>query len=129
MSQVPAQLKYSKSHEWMESQTDGTVKVGITDYAQDQLGDLVYIGLPECDKPVKQGEECVVIESVKTASDLYSPINGKIIAVNDQLTDQPELINTDAYGEGWIITIQPDNAADLENDFLDAAQYQSQIEE
>lgn len=127
MSNVPAELKYTKSHEWVQVLGDGSVNIGITDHAQELLGDLVYVELPDIDREVSAGEECAVVESVKAASDIYSPLSGKVIAVNDQLSDTPEVINQDAYGEGWIIRLQPSDNAELEK-LLDAAGYKAVAE-
>ncbi len=105
MSNVPAELKYTKSHEWVRDNGDGTVTVGITDHAQEQLGDLVFVEVPEVGRAVGAGEECVVIESVKAAADVYSPVAGEVAEVNAQLEESPELINGDAYGDGWIFKL------------------------
>lgn len=114
MSKVPENLKYTKSHEWVEVLADGTVKVGITDHAQTLLGDMVYVELPEPGKTVSANKECAVVESVKAASDVYAPIAGQVVEVNSALTDSPELINTDPYGEGWILRMKPSSAAEVE---------------
>ena len=105
MSNVPTELKYTKSHEWVRDNGDGTVTVGITDHAQEQLGDLVFVELPEAGRALGAGEECVVIESVKAAADVYSPVAGEVAEVNNKLEEAPELINSDAYGEGWILKL------------------------
>lgn len=122
MSELPADLKYSKSHEWVRDEGDGTVTVGITDHAQELLGDLVFVELPEVGTPVAVGGECAVVESVKAASDIYSPVSGEIIAVNQALADAPENINEDAYGDGWIFKVKLSDAAEL-NALLDADGY------
>lgn len=127
MSNVPADLKYTKSHEWVQVLSDGSVNIGITDHAQELLGDLVFVELPDIDREVNTGEECAVVESVKAASDIYSPLTGKVIAVNDQLSDTPEVINQDAYGDGWILRLQLSDAAELD-DLLDAAGYKAVAE-
>lgn len=122
MSNVPADLKYAKSHEWVRTGADGTITVGITDHAQDLLGDLVYIELPEVGASVQAGQECAVVESVKAASDVYSPMSGEITAVNAQLTEHPEVVNSDPYGEGWMFVIKPSDSAEA-NALLDADAY------
>jgi len=126
MSNVPDNLKYKQTHEWVESLDDGSVRIGITDHAQDLLGDMVYIELPEVGRKVKAGEECGVVESVKAASDLYSPISGEITAVNEALATQPETPNKDPYGEGWILCIKPDDPAEL-NGLMNAQAYRDLI--
>jgi len=122
MSKLPADLKYSKSHEWVRDEGDGTVTVGITDHAQELLGDLVFVELPEVGTPVVAEGECAVVESVKAASDIYSPLSGEIVEVNQALADAPESINEDAYGDGWIFKVKLSDSAEL-NDLLDADGY------
>jgi len=107
MSNVPEQLRYAKTHEWIRDEEDGSLTIGITDHAQELLGDLVYVELPTSGQSVKAGGEVAVVESVKAASDIYSPVTGEVIDVNDSLSDTPELINTDPYGEGWILRVLP----------------------
>ena len=102
-----SKLKFSETHEWLRQETDGNVTIGITDYAQEQLGDVVYVGLPEIGSVLSVGGEATVLESVKTAGEIKTPISGKVIAVNLRLEDEPELINSDPVGEGWIIKIKP----------------------
>ena len=119
---VPAELKYTASHEWTRLEADGTVTVGITDHAQEALGDIVFLELPETGRTLKAGEECAVVESVKAASDIYAPIAGEVIARNDGAVDNPESVNQDAY-TAWLFKLKPANTADL-NDLLDAAAYQ-----
>jgi len=115
MSEIPGDLKFLKSHEWARVESDGSVTVGISDHAQGLLGDLVYVELPELDGEAKAGETIAVVESVKAASDVYSPVTGTIIKVNSALSDKPETINEDAYGEGWLYVVQPsDLAAELD---------------
>ena len=128
MSNIPSGLKYSKSHEWVEDMGDGSVRVGITDHAQALLGDMVFVEVPENGSAVNQGEECAVVESVKAASDVYSPLTGEVIEVNESLADTPELINQDPYGAGWIMRIQLSNAAELE-ELLDADDYGAMVAE
>lgn len=127
MSNIPVDLKYTKSHEWVRRETDGTVTVGITDHAQDLLGDMVFVELPESGRTVKAGQECAVVESVKAASDVYAPVAGEVVAVNEVLGDSPELVNQDPYGEGWMMRLRPVDAADVDA-LLDADIYQAQIE-
>ncbi|MBI5450871.1 MAG: glycine cleavage system protein GcvH [Gammaproteobacteria bacterium] len=124
MSNIPAQLKYTRSHEWLEQRADGTVRVGITDHAQDLLGDMVYVELPEDGRVVKAGEECAVVESVKAASDVYAPISGTITAINPALAGAPEIVNSDPYGDGWLFCIQPANPAEIAQ-LLDATAYEA----
>ena len=126
MSNIPADLKYTKSHEWARLETDGTVTVGITDHAQEQLGDLVFIELPEVGRQVANGKEIAVVESVKAASDIYAPLAGSISAVNQAAAAAPEQVNQDAYA-AWLFKLRPDNAADL-GTLLDAAGYRQAIE-
>lgn len=122
----PNDLKYARSHEW--ARLDGELVVtGITDHAQDALGDLVFVELPEVGRQVSTGDEVGVVESVKTASDIYAPIDGEIVEVNEALTDDPDLVNTDPYGAGWIYKIKPANVADLDN-LLSASDYEDSIE-
>lgn len=121
---TPEHLRYLASHEWIAE--DGTV--GITDYAQDQLGDVVFVELPEVGDEVDAGEQVAVVESVKTASDIYAPVAGTIVAVNEELEDSPELVNDEPYGEGWMFKIEPANPADRD-ELLDAAGYQAVAEE
>ena len=127
MSKIPAELRYSKSHEWVRRENDGTVTVGITDNAQDLLGDMVYVELPEPGRRVKAGQECAVVESVKAASDVYSPLSGEVLAVNEAISDSPELVNKDPYGEGWMMRLKPFALAEMDA-LLDAQAYQAQIE-
>jgi glycine cleavage system H protein len=118
---VPADLKYAKSHEWAKLEADGLVTVGITDHAQEALGDIVFLELPQVGRKLKAGEECAVVESVKAASDIYAPIGGEVVAVNQAAADAPESVNQDAYA-AWLFKLKPDNAADLDK-LLDAAAY------
>ena len=119
-SNIPAELRYTESHEWLRPQEDGIVTVGITDHAQHLLGDLVFVEIPEVGRVVSAAESCAVVESVKAASDVYSPLDGVIVEVNELLADSPELINQDAYGEGWIFRIKTSAALD---GLLDANAY------
>jgi len=118
---VPANLKYAKSHEWARLEADGLVTVGISDHAQEALGDIVFLELPQVGRKVAAGEECAVVESVKAASDIYAPIAGEVVAVNQAVADAPESVNQDAYA-AWLFRLKPDNAADLDG-LLDAAAY------
>ncbi|RLJ17676.1 glycine cleavage system protein GcvH [bacterium endosymbiont of Escarpia laminata] len=128
MSDTPSELRYAKSHEWVKNEGDGTVTIGITDHAQELLGDLVFVDMPEVGDNVEAGSECAVVESVKAASDIYSPVSGEIIAVNEALDDAPEKINDDAFGEGWIFKVKLSDAADLDGLF-DAAGYDALVAE
>ena len=107
MSNIPVELKFTKTHEWARLNDDGSVTIGISDSAQDQLGDMVFIEVPEVGQNVSAGEACAVVESVKAASDVYAPIAGEIMEVNESLADSPETVNQDAYGEGWLFRLQP----------------------
>ena len=118
-------LKYTASHEWVRLAADGIAAVGITDYAQEQLGDVVFVELPEIGRQVTAGEECAVVESVKAASDIYAPVSGEIVEVNQALLDAPEGINTDAYA-AWLFRLRPTSVADVAQ-LLDAAAYQAEI--
>ncbi len=126
MSDIPGELKYTATHEWVEDQGDGTVKVGISDHAQDLLGDMVYVELPEIGRVVQGGEECAVVESVKAASDVYSPVSGEIIEVNEALGDAPDLVNKDPFGEGWLFRVQLVESGEL-GELLDAEAYADAI--
>jgi len=111
MSNVPADLKYARSHEWVRELADGTVEVGISDHAQHALGDLVFVEVPATGRALEQGDACAVVESVKAASDVYAPLAGTVVAVNEALAKSPELINQDPYGAGWILRLRPADAA------------------
>ena len=119
---IPKELKYTESHEWARLEADGTVTIGITDHAQEQLGDIVFVETPKAGRKVAKGEAVGGVESVKAASDIYAPVAGEIVAGNDALADAPEQVNADAYGS-WLFRIKPDNAADL-GQLLDAAAYE-----
>jgi glycine cleavage system H protein len=127
MSNTPADLRYTKSHEWVRSESDGTVTVGISDHAQELLGDLVFVETPEVGSTQEAGNACAVVESVKAASDVYAPVGGEVVAVNEQLADSPELVNTDPYGEGWLFRLKPEDGA-LDG-LLDADAYQALVDE
>lgn len=126
MSQVPAELKYNDSHEWVRLEADGTVTVGITDHAQEALGDVVFVETPAVGSELSAGSSAGVVESVKAASDIYSPIDGTVLATNPALEGEPELVNSDPYGEGWMFRLQPANPAQI-NDMLDAEAYSGLI--
>ena len=127
MSDLPVNLKYATSHEWVSVEEDNLFRVGITDFAQQQLGDLVYLELPELGRKVKAQEQCAVVESVKTASDLFSPVSGEIVDTNQALTDEPELVNDDPYGT-WIFCVKAYDLSGL-TQLMDADAYQALIEE
>ena len=124
---VPAELKYTASHEWIRTESDGSLTIGITDHAQEALGDLVFIELPAVGRKVKAGEACAVVESVKAASDIYAPVSGEIVAINGEVVASPETVNADAYGH-WLYKLKPENAADVAS-LLDAAAYTAAVGE
>jgi len=126
MSEIPAELRYAASHEWAKND-DGVVTVGITEHAQDAMGDLVYVELPEVGQVVAAGDEAGVVESVKAASDIYAPVAGEVIEINEALEDEPELVNNAPYEGGWLFKIQMSEETDLDN-LLTADQYHAQIE-
>ncbi len=127
MSNVPADLKYTKSHEWVKVLDDGTAVVGITEHAQDLLGDMVYVEVPEAGRSVAAEEACAVVESVKAASDVYSPIAGEVTEGNEALADSPETVNSDPYGEGWIMKLRPADAGEIAA-LMDADAYTALVE-
>jgi glycine cleavage system H protein len=127
MNEIPGDLKFLKSHEWARMEDDGTVTVGISDHAQRQLGDLVYVEMPSPGDEVEAGNACAVVESVKAASDVYSPVSGRILKINEALADQPETINEDAFGEGWIFRVAPSNASEMD-ELLTPDEYAEQID-
>jgi glycine cleavage system H protein len=126
MSNVPADLKYTSSHEWVRVADDGTVTIGITEHAQDQLGDMVFVEVPEAGRRVAAGEACAVVESVKAASDVYSPVAGEVVEGNNALADAPELVNKDPYGEGWLMRVRPSDPSSLDA-LLDAQAYTAAV--
>lgn len=128
MSEIRSELRYLSSHEWARIEDDGTVTIGITDHAQAALGDVVFVELPEVGATVTAGQEAGVVESVKAASDIFSPVSGEVIAINERLADAPETINGAPYDEGWFFKVQPDDLEELE-DALDAEAYQASISE
>ncbi len=127
MTELPTELRYAKTHEWSKLEEDNIVRVGITDFAQSELGDLVYITMPEVGRRLKQGEQCATVESVKTASDLFAPVSGTIVAINDSLEDEPEQVNEAPYS-AWMFAIKADNLAELDN-LLDSEAYLQLIED
>jgi glycine cleavage system H protein len=122
MSDIPNELRYTKSHEWVRVEDDGSVTVGVTDHAQDLMGDMVYIELPENGATLESGKDCAVVESVKAASDVYAPVGGTVIAVNEVLGDTPEVVNKDPYGDGWLFRLQPGDKGELDA-LMDADAY------
>jgi glycine cleavage system H protein len=128
VSDFPTELKYANSHEWARVESDGTVIVGITDHAQDALGDIVFIELPESGAEVEVGAEIAVVESVKAASDIYSPVSGEIIEVNSALEDEPELVNGSPYEDGWLFSVKVSSSEDFSS-LLDADGYQALVED
>ncbi len=123
---IPTHLKYTKSHEWVKLEEDGTVTIGITHHAQELLGDMVFVEIPKVGRQLQQGEECAVVESVKAAADVYTPITGEVISINPELEAAPEKINQDAYS-AWLYKLKPSNSADI-NDLLDSTGYQKLLE-
>ena len=128
MSEIPGDLKFLKSHEWARKEDDGNVRVGVSDHAQSQLGDLVYVELPEVGDRVEKEAACAVVESVKAASDVYSPVSGEVVEINEDLADSPEMVNDSPYEDGWLFVVRPDDTAELD-DLLDAEGYSSALEE
>ena len=128
MSEIPGDLKFLKSHEWARVEQDGRVTVGISDHAQALLGDLVYVELPDVGDRIEAGNACAVVESVKAASDVYAPVTGTVVAVNEALSDKPETINEDAYGEGWIYVLEMEDADQL-NELLGPDDYAELLED
>jgi glycine cleavage system H protein len=128
MSNIPSDLKYASSHEWVRNEGDGIVTVGITEHAQELLGDMVFVDLPDVDDEFSAGDDCAVAESVKAASDIYAPIAGTIVEINEELEDSPETVNSDPYGDGWLFKIKMEDPSELEN-LLDAEGYADSIDE
>ncbi len=122
MSNAPSHLRYTKSHEWVESMSDDTYRVGISDHAQDLLGDMVFIELPEAGQSLSASDECAVVESVKAASDVYSPLSGEVIEINEALVDSPDLVNRDPYGDGWLFTLKASDSSELD-ELMSADEY------
>ncbi|MFA5081199.1 MAG: glycine cleavage system protein GcvH [Hydrogenophilaceae bacterium] len=123
---IPAELKYTKSHEWARLEADGSVSIGITDHAQELLGDMVFVENPVLGRQLTAGEECAVVESVKAASDVYAPIAGEVVATNEELEASPDLLNKDPYG-AWMFKVEPADAGDLDG-LMDAAAYQAHVD-
>lgn len=128
MSNIPAELRYTNSHEWVRPEGDGVFTVGITEHAQELLGDMVFVELPEVGSAVSAGDDVAVAESVKAASDVYTPISGQVVAVNEELEDAPEQVNSDPYGDGWLFKVKADDPAEFE-ELMTAEEYQNSIEE
>lgn len=128
MSEVPTELKYTKSHEWVRQEDDGTVTIGITDHAQELLGDLVFVELPEEGSEMSAEDAACVVESVKAASDVYMPISGEVVEVNDMLVDAPETINDSPFDDGWLFKVKPSAEIELE-ELMDSDAYQAEIED
>ena len=128
MSNIPADLRYATSHEWVRPEGDGIFTVGITEHAQDLLGDMVFVDLPDVGDDVAAGDDAAVAESVKAASDVYAPISGEVIAVNEDLEDAPELVNSDPYGDGWMFKVKAEDISEVEG-LLDAEGYAQNIED
>ncbi len=128
MSEIPAELKYASSHEWARLESDGTVVVGITQHAQEELGDVVFVELPDVGTEFEAGDDAGVVESVKAASDVYAPISGEVIEVNEALEDTPDLVNGSPYGDGWFYKLKPSDEGELDS-LLDAEGYQASLED
>ncbi len=126
MSNIPSDLKYVASHEWLRLEEDGTITIGITDHAQDLLGDVVFVELPEVGAVVEADQEVAVVESVKAASDVYAPIAGEVVEINEELVDSPELANEDPYGKAWFFKVKPANPADYDG-LMSAEEYESSL--
>lgn len=128
MSEIPQDLKYTASHEWVRTEADGSITVGITDHAQEALGDLVFVEAPDAGRVLAKSEACAVVESVKAASDVYAPVAGEVVEGNPALADEPELLNTAPYGDGWIFKLKPENAADLDA-LMNAEAYEQSLQD
>ncbi|MEX2499425.1 MAG: glycine cleavage system protein GcvH [Wenzhouxiangellaceae bacterium] len=128
MTDIPSELRFAETHEWAELLEDGVVRVGVSDHAQAQLGDLVFVELPEEGEEITRGEACAVVESVKAASDIYAPVTGEVVSVNENLNDSPEIVNNDPYGDGWLFTVKPADENELD-ELMDADAYGEHIEE
>jgi glycine cleavage system H protein len=128
MSSIPANLKYLDSHEWARVESDGTITIGISDHAQGALGDLVFVEVPEIGRKLSKGGAAAVVESVKAASDVYSPVSGEVVAANDALSATPELVNSDPYGAGWLFKVKPSDQGEL-GQLLDSAAYTKVVEQ
>lgn len=128
MSHIPNELKYAQTHEWVRVEENGEVVIGISEHAQDLLGDMVFVELPELGRKLDASEECAVVESVKAASDIYAPVSGEVIAINEELADSPELVNSDPYGDGWLFRIKMTDDSDID-ELLSASDYQHAIDD
>ncbi len=128
MSEIPSDLRYRASHEWVRVEDGGTVIVGISDHAQGELGDMVFVELPEPGMSYEQGEACAVIESVKAASDIYAPLSGEVVQANSELEDSPELVNSDPYNEGWLFRMIPSDTSQIDG-LMDAESYAGQLKD
>ena len=128
MSNIPSHLKYTESHEWVHAEEDGSARIGISDHAQEALGDLVYVELPAVGDEIGQGDPCAVVESVKAASDIYAPVSGKVTAVNEALDDDPAIINSDPYDDGWLFQLELSDSSELDG-LKDAETYAALIED
>ena len=128
MSNIPSELRYAETHEWVRPEGDGIYTIGISDHAQELLGDVVFVELPEVGITVNAAEEAGVVESVKAASDIYSPISGEVVAINEELEDTPELVNSDVYGDGWLYQVKASDIAEID-ELLNAESYSDTLEE
>lgn len=128
MSEIPSELRYSESHEWVSEEDEGVVRIGITDHAQAQLGDLVFVELPEVGSSVGQGDACAVVESVKAASDIYAPVSGEVVEVNEVLIDSPETVNSEPYSDGWLFSVRLEDPDELEG-LMDHEAYEEHIQD
>jgi glycine cleavage system H protein len=128
MSNIPSELRYASTHEWVRPEGDGTFTIGISEHAQELLGDMVFIELPDVGAEVSAGDDVAVAESVKAASDVYAPISGEVVSTNEELEDTPELVNSDPYGDGWLFRIKADDVAEIEA-LLDAEGYENSIDD
>ncbi|MEE1673704.1 glycine cleavage system protein GcvH [Agarivorans aestuarii] len=128
MANIPAELRYASTHEWVRSEGDGVYTVGISEHAQELLGDMVFIDLPDVGDDIDAGDDCAVAESVKAASDIYAPVSGEVVEINEELEDSPEQVNSDAYGDGWMFKVKVSDESELEN-LLSAEDYAATIEE
>jgi glycine cleavage system H protein len=128
MSNIPSHLQYTESHEWVSKEPNGNSRVGISDHAQEALGDLVFVELPVVGDEISQGDQCAVVESVKAASDIYAPVSGKVVAINEELDTDPELINADPYGDGWLYELELSDSEELEG-LKDAEAYALTLED
>jgi len=128
MSNIPTHLQYTESHEWISVDEDGIATIGITDHAQEALGDLVFVELPEVEDEVSQGDPCAVVESVKAASDLYAPVSGRVVAINEELDADPAIINSDPYDDGWLFKVELNDSSELD-DLKDSEAYAEMLDE